>query len=46
MFFKDTSAEKDINTEKETLEVASLREENYKMPVQRTRNTPKKQNIS
>lgn len=46
MFFKDTSAEKDINIEKETLKVACLREENYEMPVQCTKKTPKKQNIS
>lgn len=31
MIFKDTSAEKDINTEKEIFEVACLREENYKI---------------
>lgn len=39
MFFKDTSAEKDMNRkyEKETLEVACLREENYEMPVKCTK---------
>lgn len=31
MFFKDTSAEKDINTEKEIFEVACLRGENDEM---------------
>lgn len=31
MFFKDTSAVKHINTEKEILEVACLREINYEM---------------